>query len=41
MAFYLNGINSIVTEWIKDDCIKPEEEIIKVINDCIFGLNNY
>lgn len=41
MAFYLNGINSIVTEWIKEDCTKPEEEIIKIINDCIFGLNNY
>ena len=41
MAFYLNGINSIITEWIKDDCAKPEEEIIKIINDCIFGLNNY
>lgn len=40
MAFYLNGINSIVTEWIKEDCTKPEEEIIKIINDCIFGLNN-
>ncbi len=41
MAFYLNGINSIVTEWIKDDCIKPEKEVVKIINDCIFGLDNY
>jgi AcrR family transcriptional regulator len=41
MAFYLNGINSIVTEWIKDDCRTGEEEIIKIITDCIFGLNNY
>lgn len=41
MAFYLNGINSIVTEWIKDDCRTCEEEIIKIITDCIFGLNNH
>ena len=41
MAFYLNGINSIVTEWIKDDCRTGEEEIIKIITDCIFGLNNH
>ena len=41
MAFYLNGINSIIMEWIKEDCVKPEKEVVKIINDCIFGLNNY
>lgn len=41
MAFYLNGINSIMIEWIKEDCVKPEKEVVKIINDCIFGLNNY
>ena len=40
MAFYLNGINSIIMEWIKEDCVKPEKEVVKIINDCIFGLNN-
>ena len=40
MAFYLNGINSIIMEWIKEDCAKPEKEVVKIINDCIFGLNN-
>ena len=41
MAFYLNGINSIIMEWIKEDCVKPEKEVVKIINDCIFGLNNH
>ena len=41
MAFYLNGINSIIMEWIKEDCTKSEKEVVKIINDCIFGLNNY
>ena len=41
MAFYLNGINSIMIEWIKEDCVKPEKEVVKIINDCIFGLNNH
>ena len=40
MAFYLNGINSIMIEWIKEDCVKPEKEVVKIINDCIFGLNS-
>lgn len=40
MAFYLNGINSIIMEWIKEDCVKPEKEVVKIINDCIFGLNS-
>ncbi|MBQ2302696.1 MAG: TetR/AcrR family transcriptional regulator [Oscillospiraceae bacterium] len=41
MAFYLNGINSIMIEWIKEDCTKSEKEVVKIINDCIFGLNNH
>lgn len=41
MSFYLNGINSIIMEWIKEDCVKPEKEVVKIINDCIFGLNNH
>ena len=40
MAFYLNGINSIIMEWIKEDCVKPEKEVVKIINDCIIGLNS-
>lgn len=37
MAFYLNGINAIVTAWLKDGCTLSIEEISAVIHDCIFG----
>ena len=40
MMFYLNGINSIVTEWLKDLCDKSIEEITTIIYECIFGLEN-
>ncbi len=39
MMYYLNGLNAIVSEWLKDDCSKPIEEISKIINTCIYGLN--
>ena len=39
MMYYLNGINAIVLEWIKDDCNKTIEEIESIISACIFGLN--
>lgn len=35
MAFYLNGLTSIITEWIKTDCKKPKEEIIALMQKCI------
>lgn len=40
MVFYLNGINAIVLEWLKEGCKKPIEEMERVINECIFGLDN-
>lgn len=39
MMYYLNGINAIVLEWLKDDCYKTIEEIESIISACIFGLN--
>ena len=41
MMYYLNGINAIILEWIKDDCKKPIDDISKIISICIFGLNNH
>ena len=35
MAFYLNGLTAIITEWIKADCKKPKEEIIALMQKCI------
>lgn len=39
MMYYLNGITAIVSEWLKDDCEKTINEISKIIQVCIFGLN--
>ena len=38
MLFYLNGINAIVIQWLKDGCDKSNEDIYRIINECIFGL---
>ena len=40
MMYYLNGINAISLEWVKDGCEKSVEEISQIINMCIFGLNS-
>ena len=38
MMFYLNGITAVVSEWLKDGCIKTIEEVSRIIYECIFGL---
>ncbi len=40
MMFYLNGITAVVTQWLKDGCIKTIDEISRIIYVCIFGLKN-
>ena len=40
MMYYLNGINAVVLEWIKEDCKKPISEISKIIVGCVFGYDN-
>lgn len=40
MFFYLNGINAIVGEWLKDGCKKTVEEVSQIIHECIFGLEH-
>lgn len=40
MKFYLNGITSVVTEWLNDGCEKSIPEISHIIRQCIFGKNN-
>lgn len=37
MMYYLNGINAISSEWVKDGCIKPITKISDIIVDCVFG----
>lgn len=40
MMFYLNGLNAIITEWLKDGCQKSIYEISAIIQCCIFGKEN-
>lgn len=37
MMFYLNGITAIITECLKEDCVKSIEDISSIIHYCIFG----
>lgn len=37
MMYYLNGINAIILEWLKDGCVKPIKEIAQIIMICIYG----
>jgi hypothetical protein len=39
MMYYLNGINAIVSEWLKNGCEKPIDELSKIVSICVFGLN--
>lgn len=38
MKYYLNGLNAIVNEWLKDNCQKSIHELIEIVTVCIFGL---
>ena len=40
MMYYLNGIMAIITEWIKEDCRKPIEDIIDIIIRCVMGFTD-
>ena len=37
MLFYMNGVNAVVTEWLKNDCGLTIEEMSTIIRECIFG----
>ena len=37
MAFYLNGINAIITKWLETECEAPVEEIMVIITTCVIG----
>lgn len=41
MMFYLNGIIAIVVQWLNEGCEKTEEEIARIIQECILGLKEY
>ncbi len=37
MAYYLNGINAVILEWLREDCRRDVGEIAKIISVCIYG----
>ena len=37
MLFYMNGVNAVVTEWLKNDCKLTIEEVSAILHECIFG----
>lgn len=40
IMYYLNGINAVILEWLKDGCEKPIGELTRIIQECIFGLEH-
>ena len=40
MTYYLNGINAVILEWLKNDCRMSIEEISDIISICIYGFKN-
>ena len=40
MMYYLNGINAIIVEWLKNGCDKSTDEMSKIIAVCIYGKDN-
>lgn len=37
MQFYLNGINALVGQWLKEGCERPVEEMSCLIRMCVLG----
>ena len=40
MMYYLNGINAIILEWLRNGCDKSIQEIAEIISICIYGKDN-
>lgn len=41
MMYYLNGINAIVLEWLRNGCDRSIKEISEIISVCIYGNKTY
>jgi len=37
MMYYLNGVNAIILEWLRNGCDKSIQEISEIISICIYG----
>lgn len=36
-AYYFGGIMQIVMKWLENECTKPVDEVVKIIEKCIFA----
>ena len=41
IKFYLSGVFAIVMEWLDNDCNDDMDFVIKIINDCVFGVQKF
>lgn len=39
VLYYVNGIHAITMEWLQEGCTRSTEDIAKIIQICVFGLN--
>jgi hypothetical protein len=39
ILYYVNGIHAIKLEWLQEGCNRPAEDISKIIQTCVLGLN--
>lgn len=37
ILFYLNGVNALIGEWLKEGCKRPIDEMAQLIRICILG----
>lgn len=37
MRFYLTGITAVVKLWLENDCQESEQEVVAIIQECVFG----
>ncbi len=40
MAFYLNGLFAVVRQWLKEECVLSIDDMIRIIQECVFGKNS-
>ena len=40
MMYYLNGVNAIILEWLRNGCNKSIQEIAEIISICVYGKGN-
>ncbi len=38
LNYYLEGLNGIVKEWIRNECKKPIEEVLSIILSCVYSV---